>query len=183
MVKKPKSKGGRRDATEDAPLSNSPGHSFNSSELTFINHQRTKRLNPRLLKAITEAALAELGVVNWDLAFHFVGARKMAALNQIHLGHEGPTDVITFDYGEPKARNLPRVLQGEVLICIAVAMTQAREFRTTWPAETVRYLVHALLHLCGYDDLQPAARREMKRHENRLVGRLARQFDFAALGR
>jgi probable rRNA maturation factor len=153
--------------------------------LEFINRQRTTRLNVRRLKPIAEAALAELGVAGWDLTFSFVGARKMAALNQIHLGHEGPTDVITFDYSERGARDAERgtgnTLQGEIFICLAVAMAQAREFRTTWPAETVRYLVHALLHLCGYDDLQPAARREMKRHENRLVGRLARQFDFAAL--
>lgn len=160
-----------------------PGSLDVPARLEFINRQRTTRLNVRRLTPIAEAALAELGVAGWDLTFYFVGARKMAALNQIHLGHEGSTDVITFDYGERTARKSPRLLQGEIFICLAVAVTQAREFRTTWPAETVRYLVHALLHLCGYDDLQPAARREMKRHENRLVGRLARRFDFTALAR
>jgi len=40
-----------------------------------------------------------------------------------------------------------------------------------------------VLHLLGYDDLQPALRRAMKREENRLVRRLARQFSFAQLGR
>lgn len=158
-----------------------PGPLGVPASLELINRQRTTRLNVRRLTPIAEAALAELGVAGWDLTFYFVGARKMAALNQIHLGHEGSTDVITFDYGERTARKSPRLLRGEIFICIAVAMAQAREFRTTWPAETVRYLVHALLHLCGYDDLQPAARREMKRLENRLVGRLARQFDLAAL--
>ena len=136
--------------------------------LEFTNRQRAKPLDTRRLRKITEATLADLGVLHWNLGFHFVGPRTMARINQTHLEHDGPTDVITFDYSEHATRNTQH-LHGEVFICVAVAVTQAREFDTTWQSEVARYVIHALLHLCGYDDLNPKARREMKRHENRLV--------------
>lgn len=152
-------------------------------ELTFANHQRTKPINRRLLREITEAALAELGITDWNLTFYLVGARKMAEINEGHMHHEGPTDVITFDYCEPLPRKAKRILLGEIFVCVDVAITQAREFRTTWQSEVVRYVAHSLLHLCGYDDRKPVARREMKRHENRLVRKLERQFQFAQVSR
>lgn len=154
---------------------------FNPSTVEFSNRQRTKRINSGKLREITGATLAELSITGWNLCFHFVSAKTMAQLNQKHLDHEGPTDVITFDYSEHSTPTTQHVLHGEAFICIDVAVTQAREFGTTWQSEVVRYLVHALLHLCGHDDLQADARREMKRHENRLVKKLARRFSFAAL--
>ena len=42
-------------------------------------------------------------------------------------------------------------------------------FGTTWPEELGRYVIHGLLHLHGEDDLDPAARRRMKKRENQLV--------------
>ena len=62
-------------------------------------------------------------------------------------------------------------------------MTQAKEFKSSWQAEVVRYVVHGVLHLLGYDDLKPHLRREMKRAENRLVRRLGQRFSFAQLSR
>ena len=34
------------------------------------------------------------------------------------------------------------------------------------------YLVHGLLHLCGYDDLDDADREQMRRRESELLGAL-----------
>lgn len=134
----------------------------------------------RLLREIAEAVLDSLPRVNqWDLSFCFVGAKRMAQINETHLHHQGPTDVITFDYNDP---NTPECIAGEIFICVEVAVSQAREFRTTWQSEVARYLIHSLLHLCGHDDLKPAARRKMKRVENRLLRKLTRQFPLSGLG-
>jgi probable rRNA maturation factor len=45
----------------------------------------------------------------------------------------------------------------------------------------VRYITHGVLHLLGYDDLQPKSRRKMKRQENRLIRLLAKRFALAQL--
>jgi probable rRNA maturation factor len=57
-------------------------------------------------------------------------------------------------------------------------VAQARRFHVHWQSELVRYIVHGLLHLQGFEDLDPAARRRMKRQEDRLLKHLAGRFDF-----
>ena len=121
----------------------------------------------------------------------------MTELNERFLGHSGPTDVITFNNSEEAmtltewmdpalvgpAQNTTgsSALRGEIFICIRVALDQARRFGTTWQSEVVRYAIHGLLHLRGYDDRHPAARRKMKTVENRWLRQLAGRFDFKKL--
>jgi probable rRNA maturation factor len=118
--------------------------------------------------------------VEFDLGFRLVGKVEMIRLNEQFLRHKGPTDVISFNYSE---RGNLGFLSGEIFICVDEAVGQAGRFRTTWQRELVRYAVHGVLHLCGYDDKAPAERQRMKRHEERLLSRLAREFDLACLDR
>jgi probable rRNA maturation factor len=170
-----------------------------SRTLSLQNRQRARRVDTRLLRRLTLHTLEhELNIRSFELAIHLVGAKEMARVNWDFLQHEGSTDVITFDHSspefrvpgsefgvdEPGARNqkLETRLHGELFICVDDAVKQAREFRTTWQSELARYVVHGLLHLCGHDDLSPGPRRRMKREENRLVRRVAKEFPLAKLG-
>ncbi len=157
--------------------------------VVIANRQRTKKINARQLKKIVRALFGELNIQEAELGIHLVGAREMARVNEAFLQHEGATDVITFDNdesGSPAggAHGVTRpTIHGELFICVDVAVTQAKEFKSSWQAEVVRYVVHGVLHLLGYDDLKPQLRRKMKREENRLVRRLTGKFSFAELSR
>lgn len=148
--------------------------------LLVANRQRVRRVDARWLRVCAVVLLEELlALTEYELGVQLVGAREMAQVNQQFLAHEGSTDVITFSYAEPgEAR-----LHGEIFICVSDAVAQAAEWGTTWQDEVVRYLVHGVLHLRGFDDLEPAKRRVMKREENRLVTRLARRFALSNLER
>ena len=167
-----------------------------SQTLSLLNRQRVRRIDTRLLRQITLHLLdTELGVESFELAIHLVGAEEMAKVNWDFLQHEGSTDVITFDHSDVVAADVRRLsnkkggavaqksLHGELFICIDDAVKQAREFRTTWIQELTRYVVHGVLHLRGYDDLKPVARRVMKREENRLVRLVAKEFSLSKLAR
>jgi probable rRNA maturation factor len=148
------------------------------------NRHPGRRIRDARLRRLAEAALAEPPIAEHaaapgELGIVLTDAAEMARINADYVGHAGPTDVITFDYREPGRPTAS--LHGEILICWEVAEAQAREYGTTPALEIVRYLVHGLLHLCGFDDRTPAERRVMKRHEDRLVARLAAAFDCAAL--
>jgi probable rRNA maturation factor len=86
--------------------------------------------------------------------------------------------VITFDQNEGGCR-----LKGEIYICPEVAISQAKEFRTSWQQEVVRYAIHGLLHLQGHDDRSVAGRNKMKREEDRMVSDAAKHFAIPRLQR
>ena len=139
---------------------------MNATHLVITNRQRDRKVDTRRVREVAAAALAEAGQ-GAELGIHFVSAKRSAEVNWQFLQHEGPTDIITFDHGSTPAR-----LLGEMFICVPEAVRQAAEFGTTWEAELLRYVIHGILHLRGYDDLEPAKRRVMKREENRLVRKL-----------
>ena len=148
-----------------------------SRSLLIQNRQRLRSLNVRYLRQLTCSVLENLpDIEDFDLAICIIHAPEMARLNETFLRHQGSTDVITFDYSELKTS-----LHGELFICMDDAITQAREFRTTWQSELVRYIIHGILHLRGYDDLKPDLRRRMKREEGRLLHEITRSFPLRKL--
>ncbi|MGH7940404.1 MAG: rRNA maturation RNase YbeY [Limisphaerales bacterium] len=149
--------------------------------ISISNRQRAHKIDLRLLEKIAAATLAQLNITRAELGIVLVGAKEMASLNEKFLQHEGPTDVITFDYSDKVAppgaartapRAVPVIIRGEIFVCIAEAERQAIVFGTDWFSELVRYIVHGILHLSGHDDLEPLARKRMKREENRLLRKL-----------
>jgi len=153
--------------------------------LVIANRQRTKKVNARRLKQIIAGLFAELEITEAELGINLVGAREMTLVNENFLQHEGSTDVITFDHLDPRSQTPdPRPqLHGELFVCVDEAVLQARQFGTNWQSEMVRYVVHGVLHLNGHDDREAAARRKMKRAENRLMALLAKRFSLAQMGR
>jgi len=150
--------------------------------LILANRQSARKINVRRLREITMVLLAELAGPEAQLEINLVSPAQMAKVNQTFLQHEGPTDVITFDYREASTgAALKGELHGELFICPAVAVLQAGEFDTDWRSELVRYVIHGVLHLLGYDDLEPAARRKMKRVEGRWLRKIARRFALSKL--
>ncbi len=177
--------------------------------ISISNRQRGRKIDLRSLEKIAETVLSELKIEEAELGIVLVGAKEMASINENFLQHEGPTDVITFDYSDSQGRegalrrprpysgrnirgrssdhgvaartsvaaplaksDVPAMIHGEIFICIPEAERQAKVFETDWFSEVVRYEIHGILHLTGHDDLEPVARKKMKREENRLVRKI-----------
>ena len=67
-------------------------------------------------------------------------------LNARHLGHNYPTDILTFEYDEEV------VMNGEIYINEEVMVENAVEFGVEVDNELIRLIVHGVLHLAGLDD-------------------------------
>ena len=116
---------------------------------------------------------------------------ELAELNRAHMGHEGPTDVLSFPMLPPgafgrgvktKARVLPTVTRrthlGDIAISVERAAEQAEQGRggqtgdVRWSVgDELRLLVtHGVLHLCGWDHAEPDEEVEMRAMERQLLG-------------
>jgi len=103
----------------------------------------------RSCREVDEAAAVELarsvlageGVDSGELGLSFVGPEESRALKQEHLGVDEATDALAFPIDGLAALpdGMPRQL-GDVVVCPHVVGEAWR-----------RPLVHALLHLVGYD--------------------------------
>jgi probable rRNA maturation factor len=85
-----------------------------------------------------------------------LGARAMAKVHRDFLGIPGPTDVITFPYGE-------------ILVCAPIAAECAREFGHDTTTELTLYAIHGLLHLSGHDDTTPAQEKRMAAAQEKIL--------------
>lgn len=98
-----------------------------------------------------------------DLAISFVLVDDdvISRLNRRFLGHRGATDVITFSLGSATA------LEGEAYLSVPTARRNAIAYGVPLRMELARLAIHAILHLCGYNDGDEPAREAMKRAEDR----------------
>ncbi|MFM8567595.1 MAG: rRNA maturation RNase YbeY [Gemmatimonadota bacterium] len=98
-----------------------------------------------------------------------VTRRRIAAMNRRHLGHAGPTDVISFAFNDPAGAEI-----GDVYVSPEVAAENARRFGRPVREELVRLVVHGTLHVLGHDHPVDAAREgsPMWRRQEALVRRV-----------
>jgi len=91
-------------------------------------------------------AVAEAEDINGgEISITFVDPATIATLNQTHLEREGPTDVISFNLGEP------RMPLADVYICPEIAGESAKELNIELREELLRLVVHGMLHVVGHD--------------------------------
>ena len=128
--------------------------------VTVCNRQRFRRVDSRQVRAMALQTLAKLESPVQDLNIVIVNDRQIAELNQRFHQTDGPTDVLSFDYGAG---------QGELIISVERACVQARQFQSTPSRELALYVIHGMLHLSGYDDLAPRPRARMRSAERRLL--------------
>ncbi len=130
-----------------------------------IDADALHRLAIKVLKAEGKNEPLEMGVV-------VTTDEEVHALNKEYLGHDYETDVISFgmegdaEFITPEER--PAYL-GDVVISYQRAEEQAPEYGHTTEQEVATLLVHGLLHLIGYDDMDEASREKMHERQDSLM--------------
>jgi probable rRNA maturation factor len=134
------------------------------SQVLTSSSQRAVRVDrgrlARLLRFVAREEGQRLGQI--DLAV--VGKDEIASHNHRWLRHAGATDVLSFDLSEGGGG-----ISGQLIVCGEVAAEQARLRGLPAQEELMLYVVHGLLHLCGYDDLAVRAAARMHAREEELL--------------
>ncbi len=138
-------------------------------EIFVMNKQRKVRFDLAWLRRAADSALAECVLHSGDENFSLqklllvdVAVVSDATIARVHvefMAIPGPTDVITFDHGE-------------IVVSAETALACAKEHHHSVEHELALYIIHGLLHLNGFDDTTPAAKKKMFRVQERVWQRV-----------
>ena len=139
-----------------------------SRAIHLFNRQRTIRFDFPWLRRLAPIALAECegeGIAPGapleslvEIEVSIVSDRAIADVHRRFMNIPGPTDVITFEYGE-------------IVISAETAARYALEYNQRIEHELALYVIHGLLHLNAYDDLIEPAASQMKQTQSVLLRR------------
>ncbi|MEI6813386.1 MAG: rRNA maturation RNase YbeY [bacterium] len=106
------------------------------------------------------------------ISITLLDSRAMATLNREHLGHRGPTDVISFGFLAAEGAGVV----GDIYICPAVARENAKAHGASVREELLRLVVHGVLHVLGHDHPVDERREHsaMWKRQERLLARILR---------
>ncbi|MFG0336058.1 MAG: rRNA maturation RNase YbeY [Maioricimonas sp. JB049] len=145
---------------------------MNSPDYTIEIADEQDRIpcDPHRMRQLVASVLHEERIASADISLALVDDPTIHELNRTHLNHDYATDVLSFLLHDDPAgeRAGERHVEGEVVVSTETAARQAEEFGWEAEAELSLYVVHGLLHLCGYDD-QTAEDRSRMRARERLV--------------
>jgi probable rRNA maturation factor len=150
-----------------------------SSEFRIeITHRHAAPLigDDDLLRQAAAAVLTAQNVRSAQISLVLTDDAEIRQINREFLGHDYPTDVISFLLTEasPATKTIDGEAQidGELIISTETAQRVAAEQGCDAASEVVLYVVHGLLHLCGYDDQTESDRFLMRQHEHEILTRL-----------
>ncbi len=126
--------------------------------IKIFNRQSKLPLKASSVKKLVLFFLQEKKIACQEIAFYFVGVRTIKKLHVDYFQDPTPTDCITFPLDEDYL--------GEIFVCPEAAL----DYNPRRPYQEITlYILHGLLHLLGYDDIDRKKRALMRREEKRLM--------------
>ncbi len=145
-------------------------------QIEICNEQNQLELSNDWLRQIVQRTLAQEQVREATISVAVVDNATIWRLNRRHLQHDYPTDVLSFlldsDPESPARtglRGAGRMIEGEVIVSAEMALQMAEQYHWRGCDELCLYLVHGLLHLCGYDDLTAEEQIVMRHRERQIL--------------
>ncbi|WP_294344664.1 rRNA maturation RNase YbeY [Prosthecochloris sp.] len=129
-----------------------------------------KEIPQKKLEVIIENVIESEGYALGSVIAVYCGDRMIHRINREFLGHDYPTDTVTFKYN-----TMIGEIEGEFYISLDVVAKNAKCFGTGFENELFRVTIHSALHLTGYEDSDEDSRAAMKEKEDYYLDRLSFQ--------
>lgn len=142
-----------------------------------VDVQSTRRYHADYVRAVATAANVamthQLVSEGAALTILLTDNEYIQELNRQYRGEDRPTDVLSFSAGEPMpgSEGLLEYL-GDIAIAVPVAEEQATEKGHGLLAELQLLAIHGVLHLVGYDHLEPDEKEIMWDVQGTILARL-----------
>ena len=147
-------------------------------EIELSDTQAHLTIDPAWVQRIVRAILKAEAVESATLSIGIMDNASIRVINARYLAHDWPTDVISFPYPD----EMDAGLAGELVISAEMAAETAVLGHFEPLNEVALYLVHGLLHLCGYDDQNADDVVLIRRREAEILAILAIDNPFGRVG-
>lgn len=134
------------------------------------NLQSIAKINKDKIMECADLVLKAMGESKAELSLVLVNDMYIRNLNWKYRRKDSATDVLAFPMRD--SRRLSGVILGDVVISVETAAKEAKKRKKDIQDELDLYFVHGILHLLGYDDEKPRARKKMKDKERELMENL-----------
>ena len=139
-------------------------------KLDIQNLQSIAKINKDKIVECADRVLKAMGENEAELSLVLVNDMYIRNLNWKYRRKDSATDVLAFPMRD--SRGLSGVILGDVVISVETAAKEAKKRKKDLQDELDLYFVHGILHLLGYDDEKPRARKKMKDKEKELMENL-----------
>lgn len=95
-----------------------------------------------------------------ELHYYFCSDDTLLNINRERLGHDFYTDIVTFPLNDCET-----LISSEFCISLDRIADNAVAFGRTYESELLRVIIHGVLHLIGFDDLNDVDRQVMRNKE------------------
>lgn len=126
----------------------------------IIFNQIPSFLNPARLKTILKEYVQGYGFTIDQLVYNFVSKEQLYEMNAHYLNHQTDTDIITFDYSSGES------LKAEFFISMWAIVHSAQTESQSIENETLRVIIHGVLHCLGYNDQTKDEKTQMRNLED-----------------
>lgn len=132
------------------------------STIKFSYHETSFRLKEVILKkTFLASVMARENTPFFGIEYVFCSDDFLLSLNQQYLNHDTYTDILTFTLSLPR-----EPIFAEIYISIDRIIENADTLSRPFEEELSRVMIHGLLHLCGYEDLTPVEKLNMRAKED-----------------
>jgi probable rRNA maturation factor len=138
------------------------------AKISIATPQEIVEVDRGRMREVGRTVLAGENVKDYEISLAFVDDATIHRLNKKYLDHDEPTDVLSF----PLSGEGAKTLSGELVIGVEVAKREAQERGHDVQVELALYVIHGLLHLCGYDDKSEKAAAQMRARERHYLDAL-----------
>lgn len=129
------------------------------------NLQKIKKISRAAIEKKINKIFRLLSVSPGSVSFVFCDNECIRQLNRQYLKKNRPTDVIAFPLSQPRSR----IFKGEVVVSVEEALANCQRFGTAFEEELTLYVIHGILHLCGYDDKTDSKAKKMRQRESEIL--------------
>jgi len=122
------------------------------------------------LKNLVKNVLAQEHIAGARISLILASDASLKSLNNKFHARNFVTDVLAFNLAF--SGQLRKRLFGDIYVSVDRARIIAKRLKISFKEELCRYCIHGLLHLIGYDDLDPKSKKKMWERQEFLLKKI-----------